>query len=184
MTRIRHRFIDHKINPQTETLIVGTFNPDAADNEAEFFYGRERNFLWRLLPTAIGYENLKGKPKKEKLEFIQQNKIDFIDLISEVSVEEGEETNYEDKYIDDKVIEWRKIVDEIKKLDNLKRVAFTRKTLADIPQMKIRIEEIQNYCKKKQIPFYFLKTPARTYSEGKQKLWTDLFTNDNGQPNQ
>jgi G:T/U-mismatch repair DNA glycosylase len=179
MTIIKHRFLEHKINPNTETLIVGTFNPDAADNEAEFFYGRERNFLWRLITTAIGYENLKGKTKKEKLDFIQQNKIDFIDLISEVNVEEGEETNYEDRYIDDKVTEWRKVVDEIKKLNSIKRVAFTRKTLTDIPQMKIRVEEIEKYCKVKQIPFHFLKTPARTYSASKQKLWTDFFTNDN-----
>jgi len=179
MIFIKHRFIQHKINPYTENLIVGTFNPDTADNEADFFYGRERNFLWRLLPTAFGYENLKGKSKNEKLDFIQQYKIDFIDLISEVNVDEGQEANYDDRYIDKKVKEWREVVDELKKLSNLKRVAFTRKTLNDIPRMKIRVEAIQKYCTEKQISFQFLKTPARTYSESKQKLWTDFFSNDN-----
>jgi G:T/U-mismatch repair DNA glycosylase len=176
MTIIKHRFFQHKINTNTETLIVGTFNPDTADNEAEIFYGRKRNFLWRLLPTAFGNINLKDKSKKEKIDFIQDRKIDFIDLILEVNVEVGEETNYEDKYLDDKVTEWRNVIDEIKKLDKLKRVAFTRKTLSDIPKMKIRVEEIQKYCNEKQILFQFLKTPARTYSVGKQKIWTDFFT--------
>jgi len=32
MTTIKHRFLDHQINPQTETLVVGTFNPDAEDS--------------------------------------------------------------------------------------------------------------------------------------------------------
>ena len=71
MTIIKHRFLSHEINSATEILIIGTFNPDAKDNKAEFFYGRDRNFLWRLLPTAFGIENLKDKTKREKLDFIQ-----------------------------------------------------------------------------------------------------------------
>jgi G:T/U-mismatch repair DNA glycosylase len=178
MTAIRHRFFGHKLNPETETLIVGTFNPEAEKNDAEFFYGRKRNFLWRLLPIAIGLDDLKNNTKNEKLAFIQKNRIDFIDLITEVDVAIGEETNYEDKYLDDKVTEWRNVVDELKKLKKLKRVAFTRKTVNDIPQMKLRIEEVKRYCDSKQIPFRFLKTPARTYSPDKQKIWTAFFKDD------
>lgn len=179
MTAIRHKFLRHKINPETETLIVGTFNPEAEKNDAEFFYGRKRNFLWRLLPIAIGFDDLKDKSKNEKLKFIQQNRVDFIDLIAEVDVAVGEETNYEDKYLDDKVTEWKNVVDELKKLKGLKRVGFTRKTVNDIPQMKLRIEEVKRYCDNQQIPFQFLKTPARTYSAEKQKIWTAFFKDDN-----
>jgi G:T/U-mismatch repair DNA glycosylase len=175
MTVIKHRFLNHEINPETETLIIGTFNPDTPGNEADFFYGRQRNFLWRLIPTALSGNDLKGKPKNEKLEFIKLNKIDFIDLITLVNVDEGEEENYDGIYIDSREIEWRDVIGEIRKLKKLKRIAFTRKTLSGIPQMRKRIEAIVEYCNENQIPFHFLKTPARTYSDDKQKIWTDFF---------
>ncbi len=72
MPIVKHRFQSHSIHPATETLIVGTFNPEAEANEADFFYGRSRNFLWRLLPTALGSEDLKGRLKEEKVNFIRQ----------------------------------------------------------------------------------------------------------------
>jgi len=37
---IKHKFLDHEIDPATETLIIGTFNPLADGNTAEFFYSR------------------------------------------------------------------------------------------------------------------------------------------------
>ncbi len=37
MTTIEHKFLSHQINPETETLIIGTFNPQANQNIAEFF---------------------------------------------------------------------------------------------------------------------------------------------------
>lgn len=175
MTVIKHRFLNHEINTEIETLIIGTFNPDTPGNEADFFYGRQRNFLWRLITIAIGHKDLKGENKEDKLEFIRNNKIDFIDLISIIKVDIGEETNYDDKYIDRRVTEWRDVIDEIKKLKNLKRIAFSRKTTTDIPEMKKRIEAIAEYCNENKIPFHYLKTPARTYSESKQKIWTDFF---------
>ncbi len=69
MTKIRHRFIDHNINPKTETLVIGTFNPDTKENIADFFYGRQRNFLWTLIPTAFNETSLKGKTRNEKNRF-------------------------------------------------------------------------------------------------------------------
>lgn len=82
MITVQHRFLDHQINPETETLIIGTFNPETVDNKAEFFYGRSRNYLWRLLPTAFGETDLKNASKQEKLEFIQKYKIDLTDLLA------------------------------------------------------------------------------------------------------
>ena len=87
MAILQHKFLSHQINPLTETLIIGTFNPMGSENKAEFFYGRGHNFLWRLLPNAFNEPDLKRKPIEEKLAFIKKFKIDFIDLIAEVDVE-------------------------------------------------------------------------------------------------
>jgi len=181
MMTIKHKFLSHKINSYTETLIIGTFNPDATGNPADFFYGRGRNYLWRLLPTAFGEPDLKGKSKNEKLDFIKRKKIDFIDLISEVDVEE--ETNYYDGYLDSRVSEsqWRDVKSEIEKLKpiKLKRVCFTRKSFADIPKIKRRIDDVQKFCEQNKIEFKFLTTPARFYRADKQEEWTNFLINDN-----
>lgn len=177
MTKIRHRFIDHKVNPRTETLIIGTFNPDTVENIADFFYGRQRNFLWTLIPTAFGEISLKGKPKKEKLQFIERFKIDFIDLISEVEVEEV--SNYDDAYLDNKVTKWKNVITEIEKLPHIKKVCLTRKSVADIPNMKMKIEEIKRFCEKNNITFQYLTTPARFYRSDKQAEWSGFFNQGN-----
>ncbi|WP_299761525.1 hypothetical protein [uncultured Pontibacter sp.] len=177
MTPVRHRFLDHQINPETETLIIGTFNPDTADNQAEFFYGRSRNYLWRLLPTAFQEPDLKSATKQDKLKFIERNKIDLIDLISEIEVDEGQEANYYDGYIDNKVTAWRDVITEIDRLENLKRVCFTRRTFSDIPNMKKQVEALQNHCEKKDIYFQAMTTPARFYKEDKQIEWTKFLLN-------
>lgn len=177
MTKIRHRLLSHRINPKTEILIIGTFNPDTNENIADFFYGRQRNFLWTLIPTAFGETSLKGKRKDQKLKFIEKYKFDFIDLISEVDVDEV--ANYNDGYLDDKVTGWRNVIAEIEKLPNLKRICLTRKSFGDIPNMKKKIDEIKNYCDEKKIPFRFLTTPARLYSQKKQTEWSDFFVCSN-----
>lgn len=179
MTKIKHRFIDHKTNSQTEILVIGTFNPDTEENIADFFYGRQRNFLWTLIPAAFGEASLKGKSKDEKLKFIERFKIDFIDVISEVEVDKV--ANYDDSYIDSKVtnLGWRDVVPELDKLSNLKRVCLTRKSFADIPNMKKKIDEIKAYCERRNIPFQFLTTPARFYRKDKQVEWSNFFNDDN-----
>lgn len=178
MKTLKHRFSDHNINLRTETLIIGTFNPETEGNEAEFFYGRSRNFLWRLLPTAFHEKDLKQADKLEKLAFIERRKIDFIDLILQIEVDNGQETNYLDSYIDSRKIEWRDVISEIEKLKSLKRVCFTRKTYSGIPNMQKRIVAIQEYCEKKDILFKAMTTPARYYREDKQAEWSNFLQND------
>jgi len=177
MTTIKHRFRDHQINSKTEILVIGTFNPDTEKNAADFFYGRPRNFLWTLVPTAFNEASLKNKSKDDKLKFIEKYRIDFIDLISAVKVDEV--TNYDDSYLDDKVLDWREIITEISNLPNLKRICLTRKSFADIPNVKIRIDAIKEYCDKSKIKFQFLSTPARFYRADKQEEWTNFFNNGN-----
>lgn len=174
MAKIRHRLSSHTIYPETETLIIGTFNPESTGNTADFFYGRQRNFLWTLIPAAFGDNSLKGKSKEEKLNYIKSRKIDFIDLIAEVDVDEPE--NYEDSYLDDKVSEWTDVIGDLEKLHNLKKICITRKSFADIPNMRKRIEEVKNYCDKRGIHLVYVTTPARFYNKEKQDEWTKFLT--------
>jgi len=177
MSTIKHRFLDHQINPETEILILGTFNPDTKKNEADFFYGRSRNHLWRLLPTAFNKPDLKKLSKQEKLSFIKQNRIDFIDLISELEVEDGQEANYDDKFIDSRVTKWRDVIIEIQKLKKLRKIVFTRNSFGGIPNIKIHKEMIQDYCFKNGIFFKDLHSPSRFHNERKQIEWTNFLTN-------
>jgi len=41
MQLVHHKFCGHKIHPDTETLIIGTFNPETRDNSADFFIAAE-----------------------------------------------------------------------------------------------------------------------------------------------
>lgn len=175
MIAIRHRFLNHPIGSDTETLILGTFNPDIKGNEADFFYGRSRNFLWRLLPLAYNEPDLKKASKPEKLAFILKHKIGFIDLIAEISVDAGEETNYNDDFIDGRVTRWQEVILGMKKLKALKRVGFTRRTLTGIPGMKSKIEVIASFCNEHGIYFKPLPTPSRFYRADKQEEWTKFF---------
>lgn len=178
MKTIEHKFLDHKIDPNSETLIIGTFNPSTESNPADFFYGRNRNFLWRILPCVFHEQDHKGADLQKKIQFIRKHKIDFIDLISVVSVDEGQEANYNDDYIDGRVIDWRNVIAEIDNLKNIKRVCFTRKTYSGIPNMKQRIEEIQQHCIENGIIFQSLLTPARFYNENKQSEWNKFLLSD------
>ena len=175
MVTIKHKFLDHLINPKTEILIIGTFNQNTEGNKADFFYGRVRNHLWILLPQAYNEKGLKGAAMQEKLDFIEKHRIDFIDLIAQVNVEESQEDNVKDHYIDHRVTEWRDVISEIKRLPNLKKVGLTRKSFADVPNIKVKVMEIQDYCQKEEIPFQILSTPARFYNLNKQAEWTDFL---------
>jgi G:T/U-mismatch repair DNA glycosylase len=181
MRTIKHRFLDHQINPETEILILGTFNPDTEKNEADFFYGRGQNYLWQILSEIYQIENLKKLPRENKLSFIKNKKIDFIDLISEVEVDDGQETNYKDDYIDSKVTQWNNVIREIEKHKKIKRIGLTRKTFNGIPNMKNKIDEIRKYCSTNNIVFQFLITPARHpnyYGKEHMEEWTNFFKND------
>ncbi|MBC9934090.1 hypothetical protein [Chitinophaga qingshengii] len=173
MAILTHRMKHHRINPETETLIIGTFNPDTDNNLADFFYGRQRNFLWTLIPVALGETSLKGRPKEEKKAFMAKHKIDFIDVISAVDVDEA--TNYQDDYLDNKVTAWTDVISEIDKLPHLKRICLTRRTFGGIPNIKAKVAAIKAHCDEKMIPFQFLTTPARGYHQAKQTEWTHFF---------
>jgi len=175
---IKHKFLDYNPEKATETLIIGTFNPDAEKNEANFFYSRKRNYLWQLLPTAFNESDLRKATKQDKEVFISRHKLAFIDLIQEVEVEVGQEINYADAYLDKQKLKWRELIKEIENLKKLKRICFTRTTFADIPNMNEKVNEIQKYCQEKNIKFQRLVTPARFYNSKKQAEWSKFLLND------
>ncbi len=159
---VKHRFLDYRICPTTETLIIGTFNPETAKNKADFFYSTGRNCLWHILPTAFGEKSLQGKTAIEKKEFIRAKHIDFIDLIETVEVDNGREGSRSDAYIDSKI----------------KRACFTRKTFLNIPEIKIKIVAVSEYLKTRAIRFEYIVSPARYYSADKQSEWMKFLTSD------
>ena len=177
MTKIVHRFRNHVIDPDTETLIIGTFNPEVESNDAEFFYGRGRNYLWRLLPTFYGEPDLKDADTATKKQFISKHRIDFIDLIDEVQIEGDTLPNLiSDNVIDPRVSKWKDISGEIERLHNLKRVCLTRKSFSGIPNIKMKIDEIKRLCESKGIQFQFLVTPARFLNDKKQEEWNNFLS--------
>lgn len=177
---INHKFRNHEINEKTKILIVGTFNPDIPENDADFFYGRGRNYLWILLPKVFGFDSLKDKSKNEKKEFMNQCNIDFIDLIEEVEINSESAKNYAkeiygDDFIDDKVKNWKNVIAVLQKNPYIKHVFFTRNTFTKIPKIKEKIDEIKKYCKDNNITFSCLPTPARFYNEKKLRQWENIF---------
>lgn len=170
---IHHRFSGRPVSADTEIVIVGTFNPETPENKADFFYGRTQNHLWNLLPTAFGKSSLKNSSKDEKMKFMTQYKIDFMDVITSVNVEKPDD--YRDDYIDACVAEWTDVVGQLRKLSNLRKVCVTRKTFSGIPNIRKQLLEVEEYCRKHSIHFQYLITPARGYSTLKQEEWNAFF---------
>jgi hypothetical protein len=170
---IIHRCADHMIDPQTETLIIGTFNPDIKANCADFFYGRPHNHLWTILPGVFGEEGLKGKTKEAKLRFIRAKRIDFIDLIWAL---ESEPPDYSDTCLDKmQGVRWREdIIEQIDELRSLKRVCVSRKGFDDVPNIGKKVDEIATHLKGRPIVFKCVHTPARAYSRAKVE-WAEFL---------
>jgi len=76
---IKHKFRNHIVSNDTEILILGTFHPDIA-NSADFFYGRPRNYFWKIPPICLGASDLKSVKLEEKKEFMEKYKVDFADI--------------------------------------------------------------------------------------------------------
>ncbi len=176
MPIILHKFRNHVVNPDTEILILGTFNPDIPIGPT-FFYGRPRNYLWQLLPGCFLLPSLKDQPLPIKQIFMQQYRIDFADLIHSVDVSLNQINNFKDSYIDSRVHQWKNIIALINSLNNIKAVYFTRKTFQGISNINMQIKAIQARCVQRDIRFSLLKTPARFANAAKQQQWIDTIVN-------
>lgn len=121
---IRHRFESRAINLGTKTLLIGTFNPETPENDADFFYRRKRNYMWNLLPESFFLPALKGSTRQQKEAFISEDRINFMDLISAVTVKEEQETNYSDTYICKNTSECNTILSRINSLKSLEKILY------------------------------------------------------------
>ena len=169
-----NKFREHPVNLQTKILILGTFSPDFPGGP-DFFYGRERNFLWHLLPICYGLTDLKDAPLDDKKAFMSEYKIDFADFIHSLVIAPGEEQIVDDAFIDSHVNEWNNIGNLMDLLPDLKAVYFTRKTFNGLPNIRQQINLIKERCKQRAIRFCKLETPAKFFSPEKQQQWTDTI---------
>jgi len=98
MKTIEHKFIDELIQLEkskifagrsiighNKLLIMSNNNPAANMvcklNDADWFYGRKANNLWRYIPEGIIDKSLKEHKKKDWKNFCKNNKIVIIDLV-------------------------------------------------------------------------------------------------------
>ena len=176
MITVKHKFRDFQNKLDINILILGTFNPDIARNDAIFFYGRSKNYLWNLLPKVFGYSELKHSSYTERLSFIEENRIGFVDLIEEIYIENDQKISYSDNELDKAKIKWNNFESFIKNYPEIKKVYFTRKTFNGIPNMENQIELIKEICHSRNIEFFMLPTPARYENQEKLNQWKEIFS--------
>lgn len=170
--KVKHGFLDHKINPDAETIIIGTFNPGCLCN-IDFFYSGPRNRLWRLLPQAFGEADLKKASRNEKLEFNRRSCIDFIDIISEVEVDAKEKCNRDDRYLDARVTQWREVISELGDLRSVKRLCFTRKSFdKHVREIEKRVLQLKEYFGSR---FRLMSSPTRIPNPNEQSIWAEFL---------
>ena len=167
---VKHKFLDNNIPKDTEILIIGTFNPDKEGNEAEYFYGRSRNYLWRILSNCYQVEDLKGKSTNEKIKFAENHKIAFIDLVKSADYKD-KNVDYDDVKLDLHVHDWNNVDKLVSSLMHLRKVVFTRKTFNDIPNIKKEIDKVHAVCKERNIDYANLVSPARFVNDKKTNEW-------------
>lgn len=172
---VSHRFLKKYPLQGKSILIIGTFNPEVECNKAEFFYGRSRNFFWRLLPLMFDEESLKGDVKAQK-EFIKRHDIELSDLILSVEMREDDICSYgDDKLSNVKEYNTKNILNSLA-LGGTKEVYFTRKSFdKSVAGIKKEIYKIKEYCDAHNIKFRFLPTPARFFNEKKVQEWRECF---------
>jgi len=169
---VKHGFLTHTMDTGAETVIIGTFNPGCICN-IEFFYSGARNRLWRLLPAAFGEEDLRKASRDKKIKFSWRRGIEFIDIISEVEVEKGQECNRNDSYIDPRVTEWRDVIQELGLLRNVKRICFTRRTFnKSVYEIALRVTKLKEHFGRK---FRLMPSPAWYPVAAEQAIWTEFL---------
>jgi G:T/U-mismatch repair DNA glycosylase len=173
--RVKHKFLDKYPIKGKKILIIGTFNPDVECNDAKFFYGRSKNYFWDLLPKVFGYKSLKKESVGEKIAFLEKYEIELTDLICEVELLEEDICNYSDENLKKDIVWNTENIIKILRKGNTKEVYFTRKTFNCIKNIEKEIKKIENFCKKHNIKFEYLPTPARYINEKKLNEWREKF---------
>lgn len=178
---MKHKFLPRKLNPDTEILVIGTFNPDIPSNSAAFFYSRGHTAFWELMSAIFGEKCLRYSSVEDKEAFIKRHKIDFTDLIETIDMPEEDAANYRDVNLDKYLNKANRtdVKAEIARLKHLKKVCFTRKTFSSIPNIQGKIKEVEQFCTEKKIKFKYLLSPAnygKIDPQQRFELWEEFFT--------
>ena len=90
------QFCGHPINPQSNILIIGTFNPSdescLKQNNATWFYGRNKSNFWRYFPQALigqslhPLDNHTGYPETWR-QYCVDNRIVIVDLVKAINTD-------------------------------------------------------------------------------------------------
>jgi hypothetical protein len=107
----KRQFCGTPINPKSNVLIIGTFNPSdescEKQNNAQWFYGRAQSKFWKYLPQALAGLSLHpsdshvGYPQTWK-QFCVDNKIVIIDLIKSINTNDIL-PNFGDREVESKI---------------------------------------------------------------------------------
>jgi len=140
---------------ELEFLFVGTFNPKIDDNQAEYFYERETNYFWCILPHAFDEHCLIDKDPDEWIKFCGSKNIGITDLIESLEIAEQQDfdalKSYSDielekfklNFITDKILE---VISTNRK--TLKGVFFTRSSNQQINKIWGEWKKIVLHCDK------------------------------------
>ncbi len=186
-----------------EVLIIGTFNPDDG-NEAEFFYGRNRNYLWRIFENFSNNNNALNGPNHgipqigHIFELCTKFKLSFADLITETEVELND---YSDTLLNRECNRGQiqnnveEIVKYICETDSIKYVYFTTKNenLRCLWQLWLNIETLV-HIERSDVEFGSILTPSgmggvdnfnglhRAATIARYWIWVNAIPNIHPQP--
>ena len=87
---IEDNWINEKVNDllyNSNTLVLGSFNPNNPGNNTDFYYGRCSNFLWKVIAELTGKnEQYYCNNLKRKIETMEQYSFCFMDLIHSIEI--------------------------------------------------------------------------------------------------
>lgn len=172
---------------ETKTLIIGTFNPESKwhpNNAAQYYYGRTRNYFWKILPNFSGKAAIPHHDVAAQIDFLKANQIGVTDLL--IRIKDADINNQEHvarirTVLDDKIelfneFEWNTshIIHYIKSND-IKAVYFTKLGNISLLHAKpntfeAQVRDIEKACKVLNIPSFRLHTPSgNALGKGKPK---------------
>lgn len=174
----KHRFYNSLIPEENnyEFLFIGTFNPEwnaKNGNNADYFYGRESNLFWCILPHAFEENCLINSRPIEWINFCKQtrHRIAITDIIKEIDNADKNNQKHREVLLngfEDKKLEKFELTfnnSEIKEFirrnqETLNGVFLTRKSKDGLSKIWDNWLEIKKLCKKSNVYATELLTPS------------------------
>jgi hypothetical protein len=159
-------------NWEIETLFIGTFNPSKEwnlNNEAVYFYGRNKNYFWSLLKEfTCNQIQIDRNNYQSLIDFLQYFKIGLTDII--IKINDADLTNnihverikrFRDVDLDlfnNIDFNTDQILNQLK-LNKIKQVFITRSGIYP-GNIEYNFSIIENFCNENNILFKRLHTPS------------------------